>query len=251
MARRVAGSLLLALGALLVASLIGTAAARATVNHNDFVGTSVTFQDVSETTQPDAPPDPEPLYGPPTIAGNQLTFTPTGFIATATGGASDLISSILTTRIVGNSPTDTIDVIIIEELGGVTLIASGGAGTNASASIGGFVTVLATTSGPVLPFPTVIPFSGIFSPADTFSLPGDVGTQLWSGTAVIDIAAVVPNATDVLLQYDDTLDANSEASSTATIEKTDVTITVVPEPSVALLFGSGLALIALARRQRR
>ena len=248
MARRVAGSLLLALGALLVASLIGTAAARATVNHNDFVGTSVTFQDVSETTQPDAPPDPEPLYGPPTIAGNQLTFTPTGFIATATGGASDLISSILTTRIVGNSPTDTIDVIIIEELGGVTLIASGGAGTNASASIGGFVTVLATTSGPTF---SVIPFSGIFSPADTFSLPGDAGTQLWSGTAVIDIAAVVPNATDVLVQYDDTLDANSEASSTATIEKTDVTITVVPEPSVALLFGSGLALIALARRQRR
>ena len=249
MARRIAGSLLLAVGALLVASLIGSTAARATVNHGDFVGTSVTFQDVEETTQADAPPDPEPLYGPPTIAGNQLTFTPTGFIATATGGASDLISSILTTRIVGNTPTDTIDVIIINEFGDVTLTGPGGAPTNASASIGGFVTVLETTTGPIIP--VVIGFSGTFSSAQPFELPGDAGTQLWSGTAVIDIAAVVPNATDVLLQYDDTLDANSEASSTATIEKTDVTITVVPEPSVALLFGSGLALIALARRQRR
>jgi hypothetical protein len=237
--------LLLALGALLVASLVGTAAA-GLPNYGDFVGTNVTFKSVEETTQTT---DPPVLFGAPTVAGNQLTFTPTGFIATATGGASDLTSSILTTTIVGNSPTDTIDVIIIEELGNVTLTGPGGAPTNASASIGGFATVLATTAGPTF---SVIPFSGIFSPADTFSLPGDAGTQLWSGTAVIDIAAVVPNATNVVLQYDDTLDANSEASSMATIEKTDVTITVVPEPSVALLFGSaGLALIAFARRQHR
>jgi hypothetical protein len=232
MARRIARSSLRALGALLVVLLIGAAAAHATVNHGDFVGTSVTFQDVEETTQPDTPADPEPLYGAPVIAGNQLTFTPTGFIASATGGASDLISSILTTQIIGNTPTDTIDVIIINELGDVTLSGPGGAATNASASIGGFVTVIATTAGPVLPFPTVIPFSGVFAPADTFSLPGDAGTQLWSGTAVIDVAAVVPNATVVVLQYDNTLN-------------------VVPEPSVALLFGSGLALIALARRQHR
>ena len=107
---------------------LGTSPAAATVNHGDFVGTSVVFEQVTETTSSG---DLEPLWGAPIVLGNQLLFFPAAFAATATGaGGFDQTSSQLQLN-VNADPLVTIDELLITEFGDVNL---GGTGTAAPRS---------------------------------------------------------------------------------------------------------------------
>lgn len=218
----------------LAAALLGALApvlAGATVNHGDFVGSGVDFLAVSETTQTAG--DPEPLWGAPALAGagDQLVFFPPNFVSQCSAGASDATASILTTTIAAQG-TGTINSLALAENGDVTLLSFppfGSAATNASASLSGTVTVTETTAGPISP--VVIPFTGTISPVGSFALPTNFGTNLWSGVIAIDVAGVVPNATQVELALDNTLASNCAAGNTsAKIQKK-----VVSGPSVAIM----------------
>jgi hypothetical protein len=221
----------IALRAALAAFLLPAVPALATVNHGDFLGTSVDFIAVSETTL--SVGDAEPLWGAPALAGSgdQLVFFPPAFISQCTLGGSDVTQSELTTNITAHSG-GSIETIMLAENGDVTLTSFppfGTAATNASAALSGTVTVTETTSGPITP--VVIPFTGTFTPAGSFALPIDFGTKLWSGSISIDVASAVPGATVAVLTLDNNLAANcGPGNSGAKIQKK-----VVSGPSVAIL----------------
>jgi hypothetical protein len=211
--------------------LLVSAPALAQVNHGDFLGTGVDFLQVTETTQTAG--DPAVMWDAPTLAGggDQLLFFPPAFESSCAAGTSDITSSLLTTTIMAQAPS-VIESVTLVEAGDVTLAKFppfGDPTTNASVSVGGFLTVVEDTGGPIAP--VVIPFSGIFTPTDTFSLPGDFGASLWSGSMSIDVASVVPNATKAVLQLDNTLDSNcGEGATNAKIQKKTLS-----GPTVALM----------------
>jgi hypothetical protein len=260
----------------LFASLIASNAAFATNLWPSYFGTSVSFTNIQETsTQGDAELPPAGAgtccFGSPTGAGDQLLFFPTNFTATATGAnASDTTGAQLQTLITATGPGATIDQIYLSEFGDLTLLGGANAGTGVFASMAGFVTVLEVNGVGVTP--TVISFNaqgpnpfgvtGGFSPVDVGD--GDYhranygpGTSIWNGQLVIDVAAIVANATKVQLSLDNDLYAYTAADGiSAKIQKKVVDgpaiiIGVVPEPGTALLLGGGLLVMAIRARNRR
>ena len=218
-------------GGLTLVLLLASASALATVNHGDFLGTSVDFLQVSETTL--SAGDAEPLWDAPTLVGggNQLAFSPTNFISTCSGVSSDVTTSELTTEISAH-PGGHIDNVMLVENGDVTLTRFppfGTPATNASASLSGTLTVTETTSGPITP--VVIPFTGTFTPQSSFALPTNFGTNLWSGSIAIDVLSNVPLATKATLTLNNHLTSNcGQPAATAKIQKK-----LVSGPSVAIL----------------
>jgi hypothetical protein len=207
-------------------------AAYATVNHGDFLGTTVDFLQVSETTL--SAGDAEPLWEAPTLAGagDQLAFFPPNFTSScAPPSTGDVTTSELTTTISAH-PGGHIETVMLAENGDVTLTRFppfGTAATNASAALSGTLTVIETTSGPITP--VVIPFAGTFAPSATFALPTDFGTKLWSGSVTIDVLSAVPLATKAELTLNNHLTANcGPGNANAKIQKK-----VVSGPSVAIL----------------
>jgi hypothetical protein len=240
----------LGLTALFVVLIAAAGAFAAPINYGDFLGTNVTFGQVTETTQSSG--DPDSLFGAPTVLGDQLLFFPPAFTASATGlNGADTTASQLQTTITGNTTLTTIDQIRIDEFGDVILAGLGTPVTNASVSMSGFVTVTHDTSGIIAP--VIIPFSGTFTPTGTYSLPGDLGTTLWSGTVLVDVASVVPNATVATLSFNNVLNAFSQAGTSATIQKKVVSgpvigITIIPEPATGSLLAIGLLGLVLLKR---
>lgn len=245
---------LLAFGVALVAG----PAAFATTTYGNIVGTNVTFVGIQETSQAG---DPEPLFGTPSLAGsgNELTFSPSTFIAQANGaGGFDNTHSLLEMDIVANTALDTITEINITEFGDAALVGAGTAGTNVFMQMSGFLTVNATTAGPISP--VTIGWIGTFTPADLLTLPSDPGVTIWSASISIDVSAelaalgIFDEATDVTLDYNNSLFAFSEAGTAATVQKKvvdgpAVIIEVIPEPTTGALVGLGL--IALGVRGRK
>ena len=228
--------------------------------YGNFLGTDVDFLGVTDTTT--SAGDPDRMFGGvigPVTSGNQLLFFPTDFSASAAGGpptSADSTSALLNLTIASSNPAFSINELLVTEFGNVDLSGLGTA--SASVSLGGQLTVTEVNFAPMT---LVIPFSATFSPNanGAFSLPGDVGSQLWNGSFLIDVAAelvkngLAPFATRAVLQLDDNLDATSEAGTTALIQKDVVsgpviTIAVIPEPGTGLLLGAGL--LALAARRR-
>ncbi|MGH0034136.1 MAG: PEP-CTERM sorting domain-containing protein [Myxococcota bacterium] len=257
---------------LLAASLLlaPSAALAVTIDHGVLAGTNVTFSGpdagpglpdecqggVCETTSSSG--DPDVLWGAPSVSGDDLLFTPAAFLAEASGaGGYDYTGSQLQTIITSNGGGFTLDTLNITEFGDATLLAlppPGTGGTGTFVSMAGFVTVTETLSGPITP--VVIPFTGSISPSDLLSLPGDFGTTLWSGSVSVDIASVVPDATEVILSLDNDLYAYSDAvGSSAKIQKKVVNgpsvVVSVPEPGMLSMLGSGALVSMLLGRRRR
>jgi hypothetical protein len=221
---------------LLAASLLavsGSRQASATVNHGDFIGASVDFLQVSETTTTAG--DPEPIWAdavnPVEIQGDHLMFAPSAFTSSCSSGGSDSTESVLTTTI-SAQPGGHIDNVTLVEAGDAILTTFppfGNPGTNGSTALSGTVTVTATTGGPIAP--VVIPFTGSFTPSGTFALPTNYGASNWTGSVSVDVASVVPLATEAVLSLTNTLDTNCAAGSTAaTVQKKSVS-----GPTVAIL----------------
>lgn len=231
------------LAVFVVATLCTAVTAGATTGHPDEVGTNVTYSNIQESSNAG---DPEPLWGAPSLFGDQLVFAPTVFEANSSGGGVDTTGSQLQLTITATS--GTLDELLLEEFGDVIFGGSGTASTMAFLSMSGFVTVLETTSGPIAP--VVIPFSGSFVPGPMLTLPADPGTTAWSGSATIDIAAAIANATVAQLSFDNDLTAASEAASSAIARKNEVRISLVPEPSTGLLLALGLLGLGRARHSR-
>jgi hypothetical protein len=240
---------------MLLALLLALVAARqadATVMYPNYTGTSVTFTGIQETTNTG---DPEPLFGTPTGVGDQLLFFSPSFVAN-TGGAGgfDATGAQLQALITGNGGIlgpDTIDKIVITEFGDTTLNGGGTASTFTTAGIAGQVTVLATTAGAIVP--VIINIGPANAAFDLVALPG---TNNWTLGVTIDIASVVPNATQVQLSYNNQLNAFSEAGTTAQIQKKVTSgpaaiVVSVPEPGSLALVGSALLALVLRFGARR
>jgi hypothetical protein len=244
---------------LLVASVVFAGqAAFATTVHPNVNGLTVNFTGIQETTT--SPGDPEPIWGAPSGLGDQLIFTPAAtYQATTTGGGLDTTDSQLQLVIQTSALGATIQQVFIDEVGTNSLTGTGTLATGTFAGMSGFLTITDTLSGPIAP--VVIGFNagggvnGSFTPAALGSLglflPTDSGVTAWSANVSIDVASIVPNATRAVLSLDNNLLAASEAGSTATLAKTGVTITVIPEPGTAALLGVGLLVLGLRRNGRR
>jgi len=206
--------------ALLTIPFLVVGPAIAQVNHGDFLGTTVDFQQVTETTQ--SAGDAAVLWGAPELTGtgDQLSFFPPAFLSSCNPVLpSDTTSSLLTMTLRAD-PGNHITFLRLVEDGDVQLIApplQGTAATNATAAMSGTLTITEDINGPITP--VVINWSGGFTPKATFELPGDGGLDFWNGLADIDVSAYVPNATEAVLAWDNTLTTNCEPGKIAKIQK--------------------------------
>lgn len=234
----------------------------ATISYGNVAGSTVVYQNVTESSGTDAPP----LFGAPSIFGDTLDFNPIGFTASSSGGgAPDITDGQLNFTIKANSGY-IIPFVNFSERGDFTLAGTGTALTYASVSATVFIDILEVDGVTITPLS--LSASLVFSPVagGGFTLPGfpGPGSTLWTGSLMWDVnasltAANIPflyGATKIDFALDNTLVAASEAGSSAFIAKKDfkgLGITVfnpnVPEPSVlAITLCGGLLVFRRFRR---
>jgi hypothetical protein len=248
----------------LVTALVLAGSAGATAIHGQFVGTDFTFgtfgasgQLVQETSNLG---DPEPLFGAPVVSGNALLFSPPAFTASATGagGFADT-GSQLQFELVGNTVTDYIDKITIQEFGDVVFagVPFATAATGSFINMTLFVTVMEVNGSAIGPITGSV--AGSFTVGPTFDAvtQGQNTTTLWQGTAFFDVDAflaansIVGSATKVRVALDNDLYAYSEAGTTSKVQKkvANGLVVTVPEPSALVLLALGC--LSLGLRARR
>ncbi len=246
-------SMRLSAAALVAACVMAAGQAGALTTFPDYAGPNFTYTQLQEASSSG---DPEPLFGAPTGSADQLLFFPTTFQAAAAGAVGfDHTGSQFQARVTGNTAVDTITAVDITEFGDAELLGAGSSATYTWATMAGFVTVLADTSGPISP--VVIPFSATFLPSDFLYLTTNPGITAWSASVSVDVASFVAGATEVQISLDNDLYAFSEPGTSASRQKQGpgggpaVIIGVIPEPGTALLFGSGLLVMGLRGRRSR
>jgi hypothetical protein len=242
-----------------LAVFASTAGAQA-INYNNHVGTTVTYQQVIE----DSSTDSTPLYGSPTVTGNNMSFSPTAFAASSSGGGVDFTDGKLQTTIVANNTgTGAIHFINVTEQGDYTLSGSGTSTTHVTIGAPVDLTVTEVNGVGVTPVP-LPPQNLVFSPASAFDLASNPGTLVtWTGGISINVDALLaatpdaPSGRITAVQYvmDNSMFAQSQVGTTAMIEKSnggfvDVAVIAAPEPSTAVLALIGSLALAWHLRRR-
>jgi PEP-CTERM motif len=245
-----------------VIALLAPSAVRAasiSYGNSPVIPPGVTFINVTESSGTDA----VPLYGPPSYFTTGVDFDPTGFVATANGGAADLTDGQLNFTLAGTvtpSQIVAIDQINLFESGDYTLVGTGTAATQVigGASINVKVTEIDGIDVPDIVLPQV-------NASVSFNLVANPGVlQPWSVGAFIDINTALTSlfvdfeygATEVEVVINDTLIAISQPASIAFIAKKDFSLdvdgilVVVPEPTSAGLLALSVLGIVLQRRRR-
>lgn len=246
-------------GAIVAPLLLAVAAAPAfavpiTYAPPTIVGTNVDWTAVTESSTTDT----EPLYGAPVAVGDSLVFTPTPtFAASASGaGAADVTTGTLAITIAAKGGF-SIPFVSVVETGSYVLTDPGSIGTLAtSAKVSGAMSVSITKAdGGAIFFPLPLDALTVITvPDQPWEIGDDPLTGGFTATMFVDIDALKPGfitvVDEVTINLNNTLQANSEAGTTADIIKDSFTIGV-PEPSTGLLLGSGMLLALLAMRRRR
>lgn len=236
----------------LVSALLSASTAQA-VLYGDFNGSTVDFLAVQ---------DQNGLFGAPTVSGDSLDFSPNTFEAICPGAPScppdpALVDDTLTITIQANSGSYIDDVLLTEA--GDTVLSS-------------FLNAFAATQVSATVFVDIFEIDGVsvnningnaqmvFTNGGQYTTTnGYLGTNVWTGTLLIDLDAIIAanqatgRATRVQLNLNNTLIAFAASGASARIEKKDIdglAITIVPEPGTALLMGLGLAGLASVRRTR-
>lgn len=233
----------------LILALVTSATNAATINYGNFnvPSAGIMFQDVKESSGTDA----VPLYGPPEPFVIGLDFDPTSFVASATGGASDVTDGQLNFTIMGlSNPSGYIGIgsFNLFEAGDYTLVGTGTAATSAYAGAIIRATVTQVNGLPVAPIN--------LPPANAsvgFNLTANSGiVQPWSLGLGFNLTGVLPQgqvATKIEVSINNSLIAISEPASVSFIAKKDFRIDVIPTPPVGDPFvpePGTLALCAIA-----
>lgn len=246
---------------LVVVSAMSSAAANAaSINYGSFAGTTLSFNNVEESSLTDAPP----LFGTPSVSGDAILFNPSSFGATSSnGGLPDITDGHLSMLLMAN-PGFGIDSIEISEAGDYTLIGAGGAGTMASVSAPVFLTITEVNFAAITP----INMNGnlVFSPSGgSYDLANDgpgVGV-IWTGSLNLDISGYLNDvlgingvATKIEFDMDNTLVALSETGTISFIQKKQIggfgmTVTTIPVPSAIYPGMALLAGLGVMRRRRQ
>lgn len=245
----------------------------APINYGDFMGTTVTYTDVTEDAN--SPDDSPPLFGEPTVAGNGLDFDPVGFEASSSGaGAPDITDGQLFFGIEAKAG-NAIHQLTITEAGDTTLAGFDATlATFTSVTASGVLNVYEVDGAPLPPNVGVlaVPFSLTFSPSggnyfqSTDGGGGPFFHTQWSGQVVLNLnlaltnagVPIVMGATRASINLDNTLVASSRDGTTTLIAKKDfggLSITVdepvgnIPEPATAVLACLAVAAIGAGRRR--
>lgn len=248
---------------LVVAGGIGSPCAASSISYGNFgpVSPGISFIGVTESSGT----DPVPLYGPPTPFVTGLDFNPTNFVATSSGGASDITDGQLNYTVMGSGSGASavgITSISLFESGDYTLA---GTGTNVTQALVGAIvqaTIKQINGVDVAPF-NLTPVNASVG----FNLAANPGiVQPWSLGFTMNVAAQLATlgyapsqkATKIDVVIDNQLLTFSEAGSTAFIAKKDFRINIgsgegeIPEPTTLLLVLSGcLGMAAIAGRKSR
>lgn len=220
---------------LLVLAALAPALQAAPINYGDFVGNTVMYQDVTESSIT----DPIALFGPPSVAGDQLNFSPVDFLASGSDGAVDQTVGVLKADLVA-AEGQYIDKVTVEELFSFDINGDSGS----AVSIAGLLVLVDLTpghGGQVYQAPLLVQdFVGPPYIGPTF------GTD-WLATAVLNLAGL--EITHAAVTFNDILQASSRDGVTAWIEKTDITLRVdTPEPGSLALLAAGMTALVTRRR---
>jgi hypothetical protein len=263
-----------AAGGLLSLALLAPTASGAQINYGTFMGTDVSYVNITEDTGAN---EPLPLFGSPTVTGNSIDFNPVGFDAVSSNGGSDITNSNLVFMVTAKS-NSRIQSLTLTEAGDTTLagnVSPGSMGTSSAVFASGVVDIHEVDFQGINHIS--VPFSFTFSPSGgTYFLGTDGGggpifnTQ-WSGSVTLPIEQILiangfdidrdSGATKISVDLDNVLVAVSQTGTSAVIDKKDfggVSIRVnvpgagvaIPEPGAFALAGIGMAGLIMKRRCR-
>jgi PEP-CTERM motif len=235
---------------------------------------------ILESTTEIPGPDPATLFGPPSISGDTLAFTPVNFKISISGGAFELQDGRLSMSVMSVNPT-TGNLTSLSLSEGGAWVVGGGTGNYAAASL--VVNQLSITQiNGVSVNPINVPLTvGSFTDTQTTGLPGSVavlstaggitfssiGTGQtsggsWNGTETFNISAALAQAgftgrvTKLALDLDNTLSGQTTPNGLSFIDKKFFNISTtnvpVPEPSTIVLgLLGGLGLVGTCYRRRK
>ena len=236
---------------LALSSALLLASSSQAANYGNFGGSTVDFLNVR---------DQNGLFGAPTVSVDSLDFSPNTFEAICPGTGCPpsprQVDDTLTLTIDARNGSFLDDILFTE------------AGDTALSS---FLNAFAATSVSATVFIDIFEINGIavnningnaqmvFTRNGQYETTDEgVGTFIWTGSLLIDLDQIIASAggvgraTLVEINLNNTLVAFAQSGASARIEKKDIdglAITIVPEPTTALMMALGLVGLASIRRR--
>lgn len=210
---------------LALVAFISSASTAGVVNYGNFVGTNVTFIDVEETTLEATPPG---LFQVVSVSGDSLSSSAQGFILQVLNGSLDFFDSRLTFMVQAD-PGFSFSSITIEEFGSFFTF-----GDDSVASVSAVAFVQSV--------------DGVFG--DNFQLDQFGSNVPESNSWSDDLTITFPSTDKITVTLDNRLFGVADTPGVAFVDKKGLKITIIPEPSSALLLGLAVLPVAGLRRRR-